>query len=70
MAAAPALQVLTFPFMAISVAMLARGWYLSYSHSARMIWQKRSRITLFASTVLAIGLWGLRFVGILGPAPF
>ncbi len=37
MATAPALQVLTYPFLVLSVAMLARGWYLSLSHPAGMV---------------------------------
>jgi len=70
LAAAPALQALTFPFLALSVAVLSRGWYLSLSHKAGMVWQRRSRRALVFSTALAGVLWGLRFSGALGPQPF
>ena len=72
MALAPALQVLTWPFLALTAWMLGRGWYLEIAGRRRRatVWRVRSRKVLVFSTVLAVTLWGLRFAGLLGPAPF
>jgi len=34
LAFAPALQVLTWPFLAVTLLMLARGWWLAPSHGS------------------------------------
>ena len=70
LAVAPALRVLTYPLLAITVAMLGRGWFLALQHPGRTRWQRRSRAVLVLSTVLALALWSLRFGGLLGPSPF
>ena len=70
LAVAPALRVLTFPFLVITLVTLGRGWYLNLQHPGRTRWQRRSRAVLAASTVLAVTLWGLRFAGLLGVRPF
>jgi hypothetical protein len=72
LAVAPALRVLTWPFLGITVLMLGRAWYLESSHpgSWRSPWRRRGRAGLIASTVLAVALWGLRFGGVLGMRPF
>ena len=71
LALAPALQVLTWPFLVITVLMLARGWWLAPSHGSWWgpAWKNRATFTLILSTVLAIVLWGLRFAGLLGSSP-
>ncbi|MEE9198996.1 MAG: hypothetical protein V3U26_04270 [Dehalococcoidia bacterium] len=70
LAAAPALRVLTYLFLVLTIAFLGRGWYLHLRHPSRTVWQRRSRAMLAASSTLAIVLWGLRFGGLLGPQPF
>ena len=71
LALAPALRVLTWPFLVLTLAMLGRGWYLELTqrHGWRSGWRQRAFLTLIVSTVLAAVLWGLRFAGLLGPAP-
>ncbi|MCH7735772.1 MAG: hypothetical protein IH872_00060 [Chloroflexi bacterium] len=71
LAFAPALQVLTWPFLAITVLMLARGWWLAPTHGSwwGSAWKNRATYTLIASTVLAVSLWSLRFAGLLGESP-
>ncbi len=71
LAFAPALRVLTWPFLVVTVLMLARGWWLAPSHGSwwGSKWKNRATLTLAASTVLAVVLWGLRFAGLLGPTP-
>ncbi|MCI0794229.1 MAG: hypothetical protein J4O03_12255 [Chloroflexi bacterium] len=75
LALAPALRVLTWPFLALTIAMLGRGWYLELSRRPswrsrwRFSWRQRAWLTLVGSTVLAVVLWGLRFAGLIGPAP-
>ena len=71
LALAPALQVLTWPFLAINVILLARGWWLAPSHGSWWgpKWKNRATYTLIASTVLAVTLWGLRFASVLGESP-
>ena len=71
LALAPALQVLTWPFLVITVLMLARGWWLAPSHGSWWgpAWKSRATVTLILSTVLAVVLWGLRFAGLLGASP-
>ena len=65
---APALRMLTWPFLVITLLVLGRGWYLDLSHGGvwRPTWARRWRLTLSASTALALLLWGLRFSGVLG----
>ena len=72
LAIAPALQVLTWPFLIITIFMLGRGWYLELSHGSGWSspWAKRSTLTIVLTTLLAISLWGLRFAGVLGESPF
>ncbi len=71
LAFAPALQWLTWPFLAITVLMLARGWWLAPSHGSWWgpAWKNRATYTLITATVLAATLWGLRFAGLLGQSP-
>jgi len=71
LALVPALQVLTWPFLVITVLMLARGWWLAPSHGSLWGagWKNRAMVTLILSTVLAAVLWGLRFAGLLGANP-
>jgi len=72
LAVAPALRVLTWPLLGITLLMLGRAWYLELTHSGswRFTWRLRSRMVLFGSTGLAVALWGLRFAGLLGMRPF
>lgn len=70
LALAPALRVLTYPFLALTVLFLGRGWYLQLSHGGGMLWQRRAGRVLLASTAIAVTLWGLRFAGVLGVRPF
>ena len=67
----PALQALTWPFLALTVLMLARGWRLAPSHGSCRgpAWKNRATYTLLALTVLAATLWSLRFAGVLGENP-
>ena len=67
---APALRVLTYPLLALTVMALGRGWYLQLTHGGGMVWQRRARIVLALSTVASLTLWVLRFAGILGVRPF
>jgi len=71
LALAPALQVLTWPFLVITVLMLARGWWLAPSHGSLWGtgWKNRATVTLIVSTLLAVVLWTLRFAGLLGASP-
>ena len=71
LALAPALQWLTWPFLVVTVLMLARGWWLAPSHGSwwGAAWKNRATYTLIAATVLSTTLWGLRFAGVLGQSP-
>ncbi len=72
LALAPALRVLTWPLLAVTILMLGRGWYLEMAHRGRWRspWRRRASLVLMASTALAVVLWGLRFAGLLGMRPF
>ncbi|MBI4203000.1 MAG: hypothetical protein HY532_07815 [Chloroflexi bacterium] len=70
LALAPALRVLTYPLLALTVLTLGRGWYLQLRHKAATPWRMRSRWILLTSTALGVGLWALRFAGLLGARPF
>ena len=70
LALAPALQVLTYPFLILTVVTLGRGWYLQLQAHGWTLWRQRAPIVLMASTVLSITLWSLRFGGLLGALPF
>ena len=72
LALAPALRVLTWPLLAITILMLGRGWYLEMAHRGRWRspWRRRASLVLMVSTALAVVLWGLRFTGLLGMRPF
>ena len=72
LALAPALRVLTWPLLAVTIIMLGRGWYLEIAHRGRWRspWRRRASLVLMASTALAVVLWGLRFTGLLGMRPF
>ena len=72
LALAPALRVLTWPLLAVTILMLGRGWYLEMAHRGRWRspWRRRASLVLIASTALAVVLWGLRFTGLLGMKPF
>ena len=69
---APALRVLTWPFLAITILMLGRGWYpeLTHRHRWRLAWATRARLVLIGSTGLAVSLWGLRLAGLVGTGLF
>lgn len=69
LALAPALRALTWPFLALTVLLLGRGWYLALGRHRVTRWQRRSRVVLIGSTALAAFLWGLRFAGLLGASP-
>ena len=70
LALAPALRVLTYPFLALTVLFLARGWYLvATGRRPRTLWGRRSRLALVLSTLVAVVVWGLRFAGVLGAPP-
>jgi len=71
LALAPALQVLTWPFLALTLIILGRGWYLELTSARRLptAWGRRSTLVLAASTLLAGTIWGLRFAGFLGGMP-
>jgi len=62
------LRVLTWPFLALTLLMLGRGWYVELSDHRRWrsVWRNRSSMVLVFSTILAASLWGLRFTGLLG----
>lgn len=68
---APALRVLTWPLLVLTLVMLGRGWYLNFAHRGgwQSPWARRSRTVLAASTALAVALWALRFAGLLGMSP-
>ena len=70
LAIAPALRVLSFPFLALTVLVLGRAWYLQLSHGGGTVWQRRAGLVLLLSTVAAVTLWTLRFAGLLGARPF
>ena len=71
-AIAPALQVLTIPFLILTAVTLSRGWYLDIKAGGhwRGLWAIRSRRILIATTIASVTLWILRFGGALGPKPF
>ena len=71
-AMAPALRLLTFPLLLLTIAMLGRGWRLELKATGhfRGLWAERSRMVLLASTVISVAVWGMRFGGLLGPTPF
>ena len=72
LALAPALRVLTWPFLALTLLLLGRGWYLELASRRREpgVWRRRSSMVLIASTLLAAGLWGLRLTGLIGGGLF
>ncbi len=63
--------MLTWPLLVLTLLMLGRAWFLDLSHGGgwRSTWARRGRVTLVASTALAVSLWGLRFAGVLGMSP-
>jgi len=71
LAYAPALQVLTWLFLVITVLMPARAWRLAPSHGSWRgpAWKNRATYTLITSTALAATLWSLRFANVLGERP-
>ncbi len=64
------MRALNYPFLALTLLTLGRGWYLQRAHGGATVWQRRARRTLVLSTALAGILWGLRFGGVLGMRPF
>ncbi|MQG76007.1 MAG: hypothetical protein FI703_01620 [SAR202 cluster bacterium] len=72
LAVAPALQVLTWPLLALTGLTLGRGWYVELSQGKgwRSPWSRRSTAILFISTATSLVVWGLRFGGLLGGSPF
>ena len=68
---APALRVLTWPLLALTLLMLGRGWYLQLAHRGGWVsaWAQRAGLILIGSTVLAAVLWSLRLAGLLGMSP-
>ena len=69
LAAAPALQVLTWPLLGLNLWTLGRGWHLQLTHGGATVWQRRAQKLLVFSTLMSTTLWGLRFAGVLGEAP-
>jgi hypothetical protein len=71
-AIAPALRLLTIPFLLLTIVMLGRAWRLELKATGhfRGLWAERSRRILLISTVISIAVWGMRFGGFLGPTPF
>ena len=70
LAIAPALRVLNYSFLALTVIALGRGWFLQLTHRGGTVWQRRAGWVLLLSTVAAVAIWALRFAGALGPSPF
>ena len=73
LALVPALRVLNYPFLAFTIVLLGRGWYLhlrDHGLHAGTLWGQRNLVVLVVSTLLAVTLWGLRFRGLLGMRPF
>lgn len=64
-ALAPVLQVVTIPVGILGGAFIARTWSLQLRHGLGGLWPRRSLALLSASTVLAVALWSLRFLGLL-----
>ncbi|MFQ6029212.1 MAG: hypothetical protein ACE5Q6_17175 [Dehalococcoidia bacterium] len=66
------MQVLTWPFLGLTLLLLGRGWYVQLSSGKGWgsTWEKRSTLILIFSTALAGTLWGLRFAGIFGESFF
>ena len=46
LAAAPALRALTWPFLALTLLSVGRGWYVHLSHGQATLWQRRSGLVL------------------------
>ena len=71
LALTPALRVLTWPLLALTLLMLGRGWYLQLAHRGGWVslWARRAGLILIGSTALAAVMWGLRFAGLLGMSP-
>ncbi len=73
LALVPALRVLNYPFLALTIFFLSRGWYLQirdHGFGGDTLWSHRGQVVLIISTLLAVILWGLRFGGLLGMRPF
>jgi len=72
LAAVPALRALNYPFLAITVLLLGRAWFLQIRHGigGGTIWSRGSLLVLAGSTIIAGVIWGLRFAGLLGMRPF
>ena len=69
MAVAPALRALNYPFLAMTVLALGRGWYLHVTHGGATFWRRRAGRVLVLATIRSIALWALRFAGVLGMRP-
>ncbi len=70
LAIAPALRVLTWPLLAVTVVMLTRGWYVALAHRGwRSPIARRAMVVLAVSTAGSGALWALRFAGIFGSSP-
>ncbi len=71
-AIAPALRVLTIPFLLLTIFLLGRAWYLELRATDHWkgIWAQRSRKILLVSTAVSAVIWGLRFGGVLGGGVF
>jgi len=70
LALAPALRVLTWPFLALTMLALGRAWWLEVGHCGwRFPWGRRAFWVLVASIALAAALWTSRFLGVLGMPP-
>ncbi len=68
MALAPALRVLTWPLLVLTILLLGRGWRLELSgnQGGPPVWRRMPGLVLIGSTLLAGTIWGLRFAGLLG----
>ena len=72
LAVVPALRVLNYPFLALTVVLLGRGWYLQLRSNGLhrgTLWSRRSLIVLSVHTS-GSRLMGTPLRGILGNAPF
>lgn len=65
-ALAPALRVLTWPLLGLTVALIGWGWGRRIRHGHASDWSRRSDWLLVGSTLLAAVLWLYRWVAMGG----
>ena len=64
LALAPALRVLTYPLLGLTVVTLAWGWHRTARHHGSGALARKATAVLALSTVAAIALWTYRIVWI------